>query len=43
MPIKPRSQLIFDKSIYDLCPYKKKLFCHKKFTFILQFTTKIYI
>jgi hypothetical protein len=26
----PRSQLIFYKSMYDLCPYKKRLFCHKQ-------------
>jgi len=40
MRMTPQSQLIFDKSVYDLCPYKERMFCDKKtkrkLMFILQ-------
>jgi len=29
MQVTPHSQLIFDKSMYDLFSYKERLFCNK--------------
>jgi hypothetical protein len=26
----PQSQLIFDKLVYDFCPFQEMLFCHKQ-------------
>jgi len=39
-----QNQLIFDKSVYDICPYKEMLFFHKqtkkKLMFILKLAAK---
>jgi hypothetical protein len=44
MRMMPQNQLIFDKSVFDLCPCKKRLFCHNqtkwKLMFILQIIAK---